>query len=77
VLNIWRACPPAHPPEACLINFYDFSTRMGLHQDRNEPAFAAPVVAVSLGDSSAFVTAVCGAAIRQKSSNCAPAMLGS
>ena len=40
--------------EACLINFYDFSARMGLHQDRDEPALAAPVVAVSLGDSCRF-----------------------
>jgi DNA oxidative demethylase len=32
VLDIWRALAfYAHPQEACLVNFYDFSARMGLH----------------------------------------------
>src|ERR1700692_4942085 len=44
----------AHPPEACLINFYASSAKMGLHQDRDEADFAAPVVSVSLGDSCLF-----------------------
>jgi len=55
VLNIWRAvafCP--HLPEACLVNFYDCDARMGLHQDRDEADFAAPVVSISLGDSCCF-----------------------
>jgi alkylated DNA repair protein (DNA oxidative demethylase) len=43
-----------HPPEACLINFYAASAKMGLHQDRDEGDFAAPVVSVSLGDSCQF-----------------------
>src|SRR5580658_2067055 len=43
-----------HPPEACLINFYAASAKMGLHQDRDETDFAAPVVSVSLGDSCLF-----------------------
>ena len=42
------------PPEACLINFYDTAARMGLHQDRDEEDFSAPVVSVSLGDSCLF-----------------------
>src|ERR1700730_10828073 len=55
VLNIWRALASyGHPPEACLINFYDFSARMGLHQDRDEEDLAAPVVSISLGDSYCF-----------------------
>jgi DNA oxidative demethylase len=55
VLNIWRALASyAHPPEACLVNFYDFSARMGLHQDRDEADLAAPVVSISLGDSCCF-----------------------
>jgi DNA oxidative demethylase len=41
-------------PEACLINFYGPGTKMGLHQDRDEADFAAPVVSVSLGDSCLF-----------------------
>jgi alkylated DNA repair protein (DNA oxidative demethylase) len=44
----------AHPPEACLINFYVPSAKMGLHQDRDEADFSAPVVSVSLGDSCLF-----------------------
>ena len=43
-----------HPPEACLINFYAASARMGLHQDKDEQDFAAPVVSLSLGDSALF-----------------------
>jgi DNA oxidative demethylase len=40
-----------HPPEACLINYYGPDAKMGLHQDRDEQDFAAPVVSLSLGDS--------------------------
>jgi alkylated DNA repair protein (DNA oxidative demethylase) len=43
-----------HPPEACLINFYDGEARMGLHQDRDEEDFDAPVVSLSLGDTALF-----------------------
>jgi alkylated DNA repair protein (DNA oxidative demethylase) len=43
-----------HPPESCLINFYGATARMGLHQDRDEEDFAAPVVSLSLGDSCLF-----------------------
>ncbi len=37
------------PPEACLINVYDDKARMGLHQDRDEKDFDAPILSVSLG----------------------------
>ena len=43
-----------HPPEACLINVYAPTARMGLHQDRDEQDFAAPVVSLSLGQSCLF-----------------------
>jgi alkylated DNA repair protein (DNA oxidative demethylase) len=43
-----------HPPEACLVNVYDLTARMGLHQDRDEEDFAAPVVSLSLGCSCIF-----------------------
>jgi DNA oxidative demethylase len=43
-----------HPPEACLINYYGPAAKMGLHQDRDETEFAAPVVSLSLGDSCLF-----------------------
>lgn len=42
------------PPDACLINFYDADARMGLHQDRDEQDFEAPVLSVSLGDTAVF-----------------------
>ena len=44
----------AAPPQACLVNFYDSTARMGLHQDRDEQDFAAPVVSLSLGDTCLF-----------------------
>lgn len=43
-----------HPPEACLINFYADTAKMGLHQDRDEEELTAPVVSVSLGDDCLF-----------------------
>ena len=42
------------PPEACLVNFYEPEAKMGLHQDRDETEFGAPVVSVSLGDQCLF-----------------------
>lgn len=43
-----------HPPEACLINFYDDTAKMGLHQDRDEADLSAPVISISLGDACLF-----------------------
>jgi DNA oxidative demethylase len=43
-----------HAPEACLINHYGDAARLGLHQDRDEEDFAAPVVSLSLGDTCLF-----------------------
>ena len=42
------------PAEACLINYYKEGAKMGLHQDRDEETFDAPVVSVSLGDTAVF-----------------------
>lgn len=44
----------AHPAEACLVNFYSTEAKMGLHQDRDEKDFDAPVLSVSLGDTCLF-----------------------
>ncbi len=41
-------------PEACLVNYYAADARMGLHQDRDEADFRAPVLSLSLGDSALF-----------------------
>ena len=43
-----------HPAEACLVNFYTNAAKMGLHQDRDEQEFDAPVLSVSLGDACLF-----------------------
>jgi alkylated DNA repair protein (DNA oxidative demethylase) len=55
VLDVWRKVS-AYPadPEACLVNRYEPAAKMGLHQDRDEEEFAAPVVSISLGDSCLF-----------------------
>jgi alkylated DNA repair protein (DNA oxidative demethylase) len=55
LLELWRelARYPA-PPEACLVNYYAGSAKMGLHQDKDEEDFAAPVLSVSLGDTGVF-----------------------
>ena len=55
LLALWAdvsGCPVA--PEACLVNWYDAQAKLGLHQDRDEQTFAAPVVSVSLGDRALF-----------------------
>ena len=55
LLAAWRELSGyPHPPEACLINHYGAEARMGLHQDRDEQDFAAPVVSLSLGDACLF-----------------------
>jgi alkylated DNA repair protein (DNA oxidative demethylase) len=55
IKGIWDAVAQYDkPPEACLVNFYGEDARMGLHQDRDEKDFAAPVVSISLGDSCLF-----------------------
>ncbi len=42
------------PPEACLVNYYTPGAKMGMHQDRDETDFDAPVLSLSLGDSAWF-----------------------
>jgi len=55
LMALWREVADyPHPPQACLVNFYSDSARMGLHQDRDEKDFSAPVVSVSLGDDCLF-----------------------
>ncbi len=55
VLTVWRAVSGWRAdPDCCLINFYGEGAKMGLHQDRDEAAFDAPVVSISLGDPARF-----------------------
>jgi alkylated DNA repair protein (DNA oxidative demethylase) len=55
VMHAWETLSGyPHPPEACLVNYYAADTRMGLHQDKDEADFDAPVVSLSLGDTALF-----------------------
>ncbi len=55
LMALWNALARFRdPPEACLINFYCRHAKMGLHQDRDELEFDAPVISISLGDSCLF-----------------------
>lgn len=55
LLDLWRELS-GHPkdPEACLVNFYADDAKMGLHQDRDETDFSAPVLSISLGNTCLF-----------------------
>ena len=54
-LEVWQEAARSDVlPECCLVNLYRDGARMGLHQDRDEQDFAAPVVSVSLGDRALF-----------------------
>ena len=55
LLALWdEVAGYAAPPECCLVNLYRGGAKMGLHQDRDEAARAAPVLSVSLGDEALF-----------------------
>jgi alkylated DNA repair protein (DNA oxidative demethylase) len=42
-------------PDACLINRYEPGAKLSLHQDKDESAFDAPIVSVSLGLPATFL----------------------
>lgn len=50
---------PALSPDICIVNFYNTSGRLGLHQDRDESRYSLkkglPVVSFSVGDSAEFL----------------------
>lgn len=54
LMDLWRAVAEAPDAECCLVNLYRGEARMGLHQDKDERTFLAPVVSVSLGDDALF-----------------------
>ncbi|MFA8384921.1 MAG: alpha-ketoglutarate-dependent dioxygenase AlkB [Pelagibaca sp.] len=55
LLAMWQSLvPEARAPECCLINWYDATAKMGMHQDRDEADLSQPVVSVSLGDDALF-----------------------
>ena len=54
LMELWRGITGAPDAECCLVNLYRDGARMGLHQDKDERNFSAPVVSVSLGDEALF-----------------------
>ncbi len=55
ILSVWRELSGwPDDPDCCLVNFYSEKARMGLHQDRDEGEFVAPVLSISLGDAAVF-----------------------
>jgi len=55
ILDIWHHMTGiARTPDCCLVNYYDTSARMGMHQDRDEGDFDWPVLSISLGDTATF-----------------------
>lgn len=55
LIELWkRLSEYPGDPEACLVNYYTPTAKMGLHQDRDEQDFDAPVISVSLGDNCLF-----------------------
>jgi alkylated DNA repair protein (DNA oxidative demethylase) len=55
ILGLWRDFAKCLiEPDACLINYYDETARMGPHQDRDEADFSVPILSLSLGDSCRF-----------------------
>ena len=55
LLDLWSAVAGgAADPQACLINWYAPDAKLGMHQDRDEETFDAPVVSLSLGDDALF-----------------------
>ena len=55
ILSVWEELSGTHTqPEACLINWYEPGAKLGLHVDRDEEDYSAPVVSISLGDDAWF-----------------------
>ncbi|MHA1559122.1 MAG: alpha-ketoglutarate-dependent dioxygenase AlkB family protein [Alphaproteobacteria bacterium] len=55
IAEIWRRYSGhPDPPDACLVNMYAAEAKMGLHRDKDEEDFSAPVVSISLGDDCLF-----------------------
>jgi DNA oxidative demethylase len=55
LLDLWSDVSGyAAPPQACLVNWYEAPSRLGLHIDADETARDAPVVSVSLGSRALF-----------------------
>lgn len=55
LLHLWKELTGYRlPPQVCLVNFYSDDAKMGMHQDRDEEVFDAPILSVSLGNDCLF-----------------------
>jgi DNA oxidative demethylase len=55
IVELWRqATGVPFDPEACLVNYYGPTARLGLHRDADEDAREAPILSLSLGDTALF-----------------------
>jgi alkylated DNA repair protein (DNA oxidative demethylase) len=55
VLELWYTTTGlAYVPQACLINYYGATAKLGLHRDQDEEARDAPILSISLGDTAMF-----------------------
>ncbi len=55
LVELWRIHARSElEPDSALVNLYRGPAKMGLHQDRDEDALAAPVLSISLGDTAVF-----------------------
>ena len=55
LMELWgKLSDYPHLPEACLVNYYEDDAKMGLHQDKDEQVFDAPVLSISLGNECLF-----------------------
>ena len=55
ILDLWHSTTGmAYEPEACLINVYGPTAKLGLHRDQDEEAKEAPILSISLGDTALF-----------------------
>ena len=55
ILELWHETTgAANAPEACLINCYGPTAKLGLHRDQDEDAKEAPILSISLGDTALF-----------------------
>lgn len=55
IRDVWDVVAPTpRAPESCLVNWYEPTARMGMHQDSDEADKGQPVVSISLGDDALF-----------------------
>ncbi|KAJ9511247.1 hypothetical protein QJQ45_017159 [Haematococcus lacustris] len=58
-IPVQGACLPPLAPDVCLVNFYEKTGRLGMHQDKDESSdslrHGLPVVSFSLGDAADFL----------------------